>query len=357
MAQDKEDNGYGLLSDSHGRGINYLRLSVTDRCNLRCLYCAPQVEGMEFIPHQDILSYEEFLRLVRLAVSFGVKKVRLTGGEPFARLGFMDFLRSLRGEFPELIIGITTNATVLGENIAELKRLKLNSLNISLDTFKPEVFRRITGSEKFQAVLDGIMAGIECGLAVKVNAVGLMGVNDGEIKDFIEFARLHPVDFRVIEFMPLGGRGHWTDANFWSAVDILAEARKYAVLTPSERADKAAISGELPSGQRPGFGGPAKLYDIDGGKGRFGIITPVSQHFCSTCNRLRITSEGKLRTCLFSDVEYDLRALLRDPSKTDADIYRLIHEANSAKPLGTELLQARKKRDAVIQRPMSSIGG
>lgn len=346
-----------MLQDSHGRGINYLRLSLTDRCNLRCLYCAPQVEGMEFIPHDQILSYEEFLRLVRLSVGFGVKKVRLTGGEPFARLGFMDFMRSLRGEFPELIIGVTTNATALLENIDELVRLKLNSLNISLDTFKPEVFKMITGSDKFRTVFDGVLAGIEAGLTVKVNAVGLKGVNDMEVKDFIAFAREHPVDFRLIEFMPLGGRGRWTDENFWPARDILAEAERHAVLRPSLREDKAAIPGELPSGQRPGFGGPAKLYDIEGGRGRFGIITPVSQHFCSTCNRLRITSEGKLRTCLFSDVEYDLRALLRDPSKTDADIYELIQRANSIKPLGTELLQARKIREAVIRRSMSSIGG
>lgn len=348
---------YALLHDAHGRGINYLRLSVTDRCNLRCLYCAPQVEGMEFIPHEQILSYEEFLRLVRLAVSFGVKKLRLTGGEPFVRLGFMDFLRALRTEFPDLIIGITTNATALAENIDELRRLRLNSLNISLDTFKPEVFRRITGSDKFQAVFDGIRAGIEAGLTVKVNAVGLKGVNDGEIGDFIEFARRNPVDFRLIEFMPLGGRGRWTDDNFWPAGEILAEAGRFAALTPSRREDMAAIPGALPSGQRPGFGGPAKLYDIKDGRGRFGIITPVSQHFCSTCNRLRITSEGKLRTCLFSDVEYDLRALLRDPAKSDADIYALIQSANSEKPLGTELLQARQRREAVIRRSMSSIGG
>lgn len=348
---------YQGLHDSHGRGINYLRLSVTDRCNLRCLYCAPLVEGMSFIPHEDILSYEEFLRLVRLSVGFGVRKVRLTGGEPFARLGFMDFVRSLREEFPELVIGITTNATALSENIAELKRLKLNSLNISLDTFKPEVFKRITNSEHFNRVLGGVMDAIEAGLNVKINSVGLKGINDGEIKDFIAFAKKYPVDFRVIEFMPLGGRGHWTDENFWEANDILEEAHNYAVLTPSLRADKAAIPGELPSGQAPGLSGPAKLYDIEGGKGRFGIITPVSQHFCATCNRLRITSEGKLRTCLFSDTEYDLRSLLRDPSKTDQDIYALIAEANLVKPLGTELLQARKKRDAVIARSMSSIGG
>lgn len=357
MPKNIPGNGYASLHDSHGRGINYLRLSVTDRCNLRCLYCAPQIEGMEFIPHPDILSYEEFLRLVRLAVDFGVKKVRLTGGEPFARVGFMDFLRTLRGEFPDLIIGITTNATALGENMPELKRLKLNSLNISLDSFRPEVFKSITGVDSFAAVMAGIMAGIEAGLTIKVNAVGLKGINDGEIGDFINFARKHSVDFRIIEFMPLGGRGHWSDANFWPADDILAEARRHAVLTPSLREDKAVIPGGLSSGQQPGFGGPAKLYDIEGGQGRFGIITPVSQHFCSTCNRLRITSDGKLRTCLFSDTEYDLRSLLRSPSKTDADIYALINEANSVKPLGTELLKARKKRDAVIERSMSSIGG
>lgn len=205
---------YASLHDAHGRGINYVRLSVTDRCNLRCMYCAPQVEGLRFIPHEDILSYEEFMRLVRLAVGFGVKKLRLTGGEPFARLGFMDFLAALRAEFPDLVIGITTNATMLEENVAALARLKINSLNISLDTFKPELFERITGVAQFGAVMGGIMAALEAGLQVKVNAVGLRGVNDGELGDFIAFAKKHPVDFRVIEFMPLGGRGRWTEENF-----------------------------------------------------------------------------------------------------------------------------------------------
>lgn len=352
-----EPHKYDLLKDTHGRGINYLRLSVTDRCNLRCRYCAPQIEGMEFLSHKDILSYEEFRRLVRIAVGFGVQKVRLTGGEPLVRLGFIDFTRSLREEFPELILGITTNAVLLDKHIPELKRLKLNSLNISLDTFKPEVFSMITGADKYQEVRGAIMSALEAGLNVKVNAVGLKGVNDGEIKDFLAFASEYSVDFRIIEFMPLGSRGQWTDDNFWPAEDILAEAQRHATLIPTLRGDRAVVPGELASGQKPGLSGPAKLYDIEGGKGRFGIITPVSQHFCGSCNRLRFTSEGKLRTCLFSDKEYDLRTLLRDPAKTGQDIYKIIEAANHDKPLGTELLQARKLREAVIRRSMSSIGG
>ncbi len=347
---------YPELADAHGRGISYLRLSVTDRCNFRCLYCAPQVEGMQFIPHDEILSYEEFLRLVRLAVGFGVKKLRLTGGEPFVRKGFMDFVRTLRQEFPALILGITTNATGLREHIAELKALRLDSLNISLDTFNPATFEKITGLNAFAEVKGAVDAAIAAGLTVKMNAVGLKGVNSHELGAFIRFAKENPVDLRIIEYMPLGGRGHWTDENFWPATQILEEARAYATLTPTQRPIKAgAASSGRPKAQA--MSGPARLYDIDGGLGRFGIITPVSEHFCASCNRLRITSDGKLRTCLFSDEEHDLRGLLRGSASTDADIYALISAANSEKPLGTELLQARKRRDAVISRKMSSIGG
>lgn len=356
MPKSQSVSSFSHLKDTYGRGISYLRLSVTDRCNFRCLYCAPQVEGMEYLPHSDILSYEEFLRLVRLAVSFGVKKVRLTGGEPFVRAGLMDFIRKLRNEFPDLILGITTNATNIRQHIRELKELELDSLNISLDTLQPETFKHITGVDLFHEVRAAIDEAIDAGLTLKVNAVGLKGINSHELPDFLRFAKENPIDFRIIEYMPLGGRGRWTDENFWPAVQILEEACTYEELTPTSRPAKSTSSSQLPA-KRPNMPGPARLYDINGGKGRFGIITPVSEHFCAACNRLRITSDGKLRTCLFSDIEHDLRSIVRDPLKTDADIYSIIEEANRTKPLGTELLQARKRRDAVIERKMSSIGG
>lgn len=338
--------GLNPLVDTRGRIINYMRLSITDRCNLRCAYCVPHVGGLEFIPHERILSYEEALRLVKIAVSFGVQKVRLTGGEPFVRKGLMGFVRGLRERFPDLILAITTNATMLRPHVAELKALGLNSLNISLDTFRPAVFRKITGTDLYPEVRMALEAALESGLRVKLNAVGLRGINDGELPDFLEFARRNPVDFRIIEYMPMGGRTKWSDDNFWPAESILDEAGNHADLTPLERLHEPA-----------NLNGPARLYSIGGGKGRFGIITPVSQHFCSSCNRLRVTSDGKLRTCLFSDREYSLRPMLRDPRITDAHIYRVFAGANQSKPLGTELLEQRARREQVIRRTMTSIGG
>jgi cyclic pyranopterin phosphate synthase len=346
-----------VLADPYGRSIRYLRLSVTDRCNLRCLYCAPRAGAMKFIAHADVLRYEEFMRLIRLAVNFGVKKVRLTGGEPFVRLGFMDFIRAIRREFPLLLLGVTSNATLLGRHVRELKEAGLESLNISLDSFRADVFARITGRDLLKEVLAALEQALKIGLRVKINAVGLKGVNDRELPDFLSFVKNNPVDLRIIEYMPLGGRGKWKDEDFWPAAAILEEARKYAELSPARLHSGQEEPGGRGSAGDAGTDGPARLYDIAGSQGRFGIITPVSEHFCSRCNRLRVTAEGRLRTCLFSDREYDLRALLRDRDKSDADVRAIIREANLEKPLGSELLRARKSREAVIGRSMSSIGG
>ena len=356
MAED-----YPPLSDAYGRRISYLRLSVTDRCNLRCLYCVPRTGKLSYLPHAAILRYEEFLRLIRLAVAFGARKVRLTGGEPFARKGFMSFVRALRREFPGLVLGVTTNATVLRRHVQELKDLGVDGLNISLDTLDPEVFFRITGQDSFAEVRAALDAALEAGLRVKINAVGLKGVNDRELPAFIRLARENPIDLRIIEYMPLGGRGLWSEAGFWPAAEILETARALADLTPAIRGGRALYADQAAAAsgatRETAFTGPAKVYDIQGGHGRFGVITPVSDHFCASCNRLRITSDGQLRTCLFSDQEYDLRALLRDPETNDRDLYRFIQAANREKPMGTELLRSRSRPEAVIARRMTSIGG
>lgn len=356
-----------VLRDAHGRSVSYLRLSVTDRCNLRCLYCAPHTGELPFIPHNQILRYEEFLRFIRLIRVCGVRKLRLTGGEPFIRKGFMDFVRCLRREFPDLFLGITTNATALLPHVQELRRLGLNSLNISLDSLKAESFARITGQDCFALVKEALRQAIDSGLRVKINAVGLRGINDNELADFIGFAVKYPVDFRIIEHMPLGGRGLWREENFWPAQRILEEAGALVRLSPVPGAAEGSEapggapdegSGGEPDRMRGGaLDGPARLYDIAGGVGRFGVITPVSAHFCASCNRLRLTADGRLRPCLFSDQEYDLRSLLRDGSKEDADIQALLKEAIRQKPIGAELLAARARRESAIERRMSSIGG
>lgn len=334
------------LHDGYGRTVNYLRLSVTDRCNLRCIYCAPLVDGLEYIPHASILSYEEFMRLIRVAVRFGVQKVRLTGGEPFARLGFTEFVTDIHREFPDLTIGITTNATLLHKHIPDLAAAGIKTLNISLDTLNPELFERITGKNSFAEVYAAIQEAMAAGIKVKINAVALRGLNDAELPALLDFAANHPVDLRMIEYMPMGGRGHWGSENFWPAHEILEAAQACRELEPWQ-----------PSHEEERLSGPAKIYAIKGGLGRFGIITPVSQHFCGTCNRLRVTAEGRLRTCLFSDREYDLRAMLRNEKVSDESLYRLFVAATDKKPLGTELLQHRSNREKVITRFMSSIGG
>lgn len=329
------------LCDTHGRRVRYLRLSVTDRCNLRCLYCR-SVTPRGFIPHDDILRYEEMARVVRIVRGMGVRKLRLTGGEPFARKGFDGFLALLRERHDDLDLRLTTNATLLGPHIPLLRRVGVGVVNISLDSFDRATFARVTGRDLLPAVLDAVDGLLRAGLRVKINAVALRGVNDGQLDDFLHAARTLPVDVRFIEFMPMGSGTRWDERHFWPAHDILAEAGRRARLEP-----------DAPSG---GDSGPARMFRVVGGKGRLGVISPLSNHFCAGCNRLRLTSDGNVRACLFDDTEYPLRTLLRTPGTDDARIARVIAGACRAKPVGAELLAARRGA-AVAARHMTGIGG
>ena len=293
------------LEDGHGRTVRYIRLSVTDRCNLRCTYCR---SGMEtFIPHESVLRYEEMEQLVDMAMDMGVEKVRLTGGEPFARKGFADFLERLRAAHPALDIRVTTNGTLIGPHIQTLKAIGLNAVNLSLDTFDRDKFEQITGRDLFGKVRENMDALLDAGIPFKLNAVAMRGFNDDELPAFIDYAMRHPIDVRFIEFMPMGEGTRWSDSCFWSAPDILD-----------------AVKGLAPVEQEQRNGGPARLYTLSGpdgpGLGRLGLISPLSSHFCTSCNRLRITSDGALRTCLFDDREYRLRNALRHP-KLGIDFY------------------------------------
>ncbi|WP_027186367.1 GTP 3',8-cyclase MoaA [Desulfovibrio inopinatus] len=333
---------HGRLNDSYGRSVNYIRLSVTDRCNLRCLYCFNK-ENAYYIPHPKILSYEEMTRVVRICERLGVNKVRLTGGEPLVRKNFLHFVEMLKESSPSVALRLTTNATLLADKLDALKDLGLMRLNISLDTLDRDKFQSITGRDFLPRVLTAVDRAVSKGFRVKINAVALKGVNDGELFDFINLARNFPIDVRYIEFMPMGGCSRWSFENFWSANDILASAKSMADLVPASTESAESR-------------GPAKMYEIKGGLGRFGLITPLSHHFCRTCNRLRLTSDGKLRTCLFSDKEYRLRSLLRSPRINDDMIAKVIAKANTRKPLGFEILDKRG-RSPVAQKQMSSIGG
>jgi cyclic pyranopterin phosphate synthase len=281
-------------------------------------------------------------RLVDAAVELGVAKIRLTGGEPLARKAFVPFLRRLREEHPDVDLRLTTNATLIEPHLDALAELGLGGINVSLDSLDRATFERVTGRDELhtvRAALDGIM---ERGIKLKINLVAMRGVNDNELGDFLALAKDNPLDVRCIEFMPVGAATRWSEDMYWSATDILAEARKHAELDPLIEADEKA--------------GPARIYSIKGGKGRFGLITPLSNHFCDRCNRLRVTSDGSLRTCLFSDREAKLRPILRHPKLGRAHLVRVLSQAVRAKPIGADILAAKRKAEVAIKQ-MSAIGG
>ena len=330
-----------MLSDAFGRVVNYLRVSVTDRCNLRCVYCRP-AHDFTALSHTDVLSYEEYLRVIRLAAPLGLAKVRLTGGEPLVRRDFPGFLERVITLAPHLDLRLTTNGTLLAGQAKLLASVGLRAVNISLDSLNRQTFERITGLDMLDRVRRGVDDCLAAGLRVKLNAVALRGVNDHELPQFIDLARQLGVDVRFIEFMPIGGETVWNESLFWPAGDLLAEAARHAELTPVAAAD--------------GSHGPARLWRIDGGKGRLGVISGLSGHYCGSCNRLRLTCDGRLRPCLYSDVEYRLRPLLRSPRISDERLLTVMRRALNRKPMGHLLLEERAKR-SVCGKAMTAIGG
>lgn len=329
------------LADGFGRVVNYLRVSVTDRCNLRCLYCRP-VKDFQAIPHSDILAYEEYLRVIRVAAPLGLTKIRLTGGEPLARRGFNRFLEEVMITAPGMDVRLTTNGTLLPGQAKTLASLGLTAVNISLDSLDPATFSRITGADLFKQARMSIDECLDAGLKVKVNAVALRGINDNELPAFLDLARTHPLDMRFIEFMPIGGDTLWDDGLYWPASDILEKAQRMAELTPVVYGDEGH--------------GPARMWNIAGGHGRLGVISGLSGHYCLSCNRLRLTCDGRLRPCLYSDTEYRLRPLLRSAKTTDERILEVLRRALARKPMGHKLLQERRNR-GVCAKPMTAIGG
>jgi len=330
------------LTDDMGRTVSYLRLSITDHCNLRCLYCRPR-EQVPYIPHDDILRYEELLTMVDLARELGIGKIRLTGGEPFLRRNFLFLVESILKRHPEVDLRLTTNGTFLPGKARALRDLGVSAINVSLDSLDPATFVRITGSDFFAAVRRGMDEVMEAGIRLKINAVALRGINDHELSGFLDFIRQNPVDFRFIEFMPMGDQSLWSPEYYWSAKDILAQAGEMAGLAPVERT--------------PGDSGPARMYRVDGSLGRFGVISALSDHFCHSCNRLRITPDGHLRTCLFSDKQYRLRPMLRHPKLGPEAVGRVMRLALRKKPLGYQLLQRQNGSGQTIHGMMSAIGG
>jgi cyclic pyranopterin phosphate synthase len=323
------------LFDSFQRPINYLRISVTDRCNLRCVYCMPE-EGVSLMSHNDILTYEEIHTVVKAAAELGIDKVRLTGGEPLVRLGLPELVRMLAGIKTIDDISLTTNGILLAGQAAALKGAGLRRVNISLDTLKADRFRQITRCGKLDDALEGIEVAKSVGLnPVKINVVVMAGVNDDELPDFARKTISDGWHVRFIELMPLN--------------DEPAAARLVPV---SEMRRRIELLGRLEPSQVSAGNGPAKYFRLPGAAGTIGFITPVTEHFCYHCNRLRLTADGKLRPCLLSEQEIDLREPLRRGASA-AELKSLIAEAIAQKPQRHHLAEGGKTRG----RPFSQVGG
>ncbi len=329
------------MIDGFGRRINYLRLSITDRCNLRCIYCS-MCRDFTFVPHSQILTYEECTRLISLSPELGLEKIRLTGGEPFIRRGFLEFVVSLLEKFPFLDIRITTNGTLVKKSdIMLLKDAGIRSINVSLDTFDRNRFQWITGKDLLGKVLETIDCLLEIGVRTKINVVSLKGINDKELHKFVHFAFTHPLDVRFIEFMDLSGKSRWHKHLFLSAQEILEQIGKEVVLLP--------VKEDSPTR------GPARMYKIKGGEGRIGIISPLSNHFCSTCNRVRITPDGRVKTCLFSPLSYRIKPILRNKKFSQRHLIKVLKRLiEKKKPSGYKDVASSLQRG---EMGMYSIGG
>ncbi|MGL4722553.1 MAG: GTP 3',8-cyclase MoaA [Desulfovibrionaceae bacterium] len=329
------------LIDAHSRIIRNIRISVTDRCNLRCNYCF--TEEPVFLPKKEFLTYEELHTIIGILTDYGINKIRITGGEPLVRKDIIPFMKSIKTTHPNIDLRITTNAVLLENALEDLQKMDVKHLNISLDTFSREKFKEITGFDNYDKVYSSILKAISMGFAIKINAVAMKGFNDTELKDFLNFAIQHPVSVRFIEYMPISSGSTLSKNYFWSAQDILKEAQGYV------HVNKEPVHNEIE--------GPARVYSISGAKGSLGFISPVSEHFCNTCDRLRLTATGAIRTCLYSTKEHPLRNILRNPSLGIPIVKQVLEQAVSRKPFGYELLANLQDNGFLSGRSMNAIGG
>jgi len=330
------------MRDHYDRDINYLRVSITDRCNLRCTYCRPK-EGISLKGHADILRYEEILRVVSQTVKMGLIKVRLTGGEPLVRRGFVEFARDLKKIKGLQDISLTTNGILLAQYAEDIFRAGITRINISLDSLDKEKYFQITRGGNLDDVFNGIAAAEKAGFApIKINTVLMKGFNDNEALDFARLAFSKPFQVRFIEIMPVSEVSAGRSADFLPTRQLLETINRHFRLEPL-------------AGKKNKSDGPARLYKMKDGLGEIGFINPVSDHFCSTCNRLRLTADGKLRACLLNDVEIDLREALSRHCDDD-ELAGLIREAILLKPQRHDL-DCTDRHLKKCHRDMSDIGG
>lgn len=326
------------LIDQFGRTVDYIRLSITDRCDFRCTYCMS--EDMTFLPRNEVLSLEECLRIVKVFVRLGVTKVRITGGEPLVRknaLWLFDEIGKLE-HLNELVL--TTNGSQLEKHAAALKKSGVKRINISLDSLKPEVFKKITRTGNLKQVLAGLQASIKAGFSgIKLNTVLMRGINDDETADLVQFAIINKIDISFIEEMPLGKVNHARESTFVSNADTLKLlSSKYSLLASTETTR-----------------GPARYWRVAGTQTKIGFISPHSHNFCESCNRVRITCKGELYLCLGQEDKVDLMPILRANPNTDEPLVEAILKSMSIKPKGHDF--DHQRIEPAIVRFMSHTGG
>ncbi|HOL16261.1 MAG TPA: GTP 3',8-cyclase MoaA, partial [Bacillota bacterium] len=309
------------LIDLYGRKHDYLRISVTDRCNLRCIYCMGP-EGVKQIPHHQILTYEEILEVVKAGAALGISKIRLTGGEPLVRKGILFLVKEIAQVPGITCLAMTTNGILLPQFAAPLKEAGLQRVNISLDSLKPAVYRKITRCGELAQALAGIEAALEAGLnPVKINIVLMKRINHREVPAFLKLALEKELHLRFIEYMPIGAQG--------------LEHHKYYLPLSYVKEQAARMGLPLTPAEPPPGAGPAETFSLPGGKGTIGLIHPISRHFCASCNRLRLTAEGYLKSCLYWQDERSVRPALGDPVAMQEllqDVVRLKPEKHRMSP-------------------------
>ena len=332
------ESNHTQLIDQHNRFLNYMRISITDRCNLRCVYCVPR-GGIPKLDHRDILTYEEIYRLARLAVNLGIFKIRLTGGEALVRKGIFEFIPQLAALPGLKELSLTTNGIYLRDNIEKIRSGGIKRINVSLDTLNREKYIKITGCDGFQQVWEGIELARELDFnPIKINIVPIKGLNDDEVLDFARLSLHHPYHIRFIEHMPVG------------TVD--PDVRLHHVPNSFIRTQIDRL-GKLIQIPKTEFDGPAERFKFEGAPGEIGFISPLTNHFCQMCNRLRLTAEGHLRVCLLSDQEEDLKGPMRSGASDD-DLEQIFLKAAINKPQQHHL---DSQDSPFASRQMSSIGG
>ncbi len=325
------------LIDKYHRLIDYMRISITDRCNLRCIYCMP-ISGVMPIEHKEILTYEEIVRVAKVAATLGVRKIRITGGEPLARKNITYLIASLKGISGIEDVSLTTNGVLLEKYAMELADAGLSRVNVSLDSLRPGRYADITRGGEIHRVVKGIEAAERAGLMpIKINMVPIRGLNDDEIEEFARITLSTSYHVRFIEFMPIGARDLWNNVNHISTDEVKAAVGRIGPLFPV----------------RLRRNGPARYFKFENASGVIGFISALTHHFCDECNRLRITADGKLRPCLFSETEIDLKPALRT-LRSDAEIERLLRLSIEVKPGGHNI---HGRGDLGSLRAMSRIGG